>query len=316
MSPRTSISITPDHLLGTGAEGLRSAAEALHDDHADDRELRAAVHSACDGIELILKGLLIAEHWSLVFDDPGKADLHKFASGDFRSASFEDCLARVQNVLGLTLPESGKSLQSFRKKRNRMVHMGLVDNVFALRASIGEALHGLLLVVEEAASEGLLPDGHDSLHTQLTRDLNGFREFVRARMNDVRPKLGGGDGWECPACGQNAALIEDGLSCLFCGAKLKPEDAAEHYVSSVLGMGRYSVVTDGGEWPVHRCPECSEDTLVSTDGLVGRHICFACGEEWEGDALIYCIQCGEPFRNDRETSMCSDCFRHNMGNDD
>lgn len=74
-------------------------------------------------IELFLKARLVLEHWSLIFDNPGKADLSRFLNGDLKSVGFLESLDRLNRIADAGI--SQKAIQSFEKlqsHRNRLVH--------------------------------------------------------------------------------------------------------------------------------------------------------------------------------------------------
>lgn len=45
-------------------------------------------------IEIFLKARLLLEHWSLVHEEPGRANLTSFFQGDFRSVSLQEAIRR------------------------------------------------------------------------------------------------------------------------------------------------------------------------------------------------------------------------------
>jgi len=120
------------------------------------------------------------------------------------------------------------------------------------------------------------------------------------------------------------AMNADGgtVRCLFCFSALDPSDAAEEYVTNVLGYpGRFELEKDGGEWPVRSCPECGHDTFVT--GVPGRYdsrdfYCFNCGYENSSDQMELCHDCGEYYDHGGEAGchICPDCFHAKVSRDD
>jgi hypothetical protein len=63
------------------------------------------------------------EHWALIDENPGKANLTKFLSGDYKSVGIDDTVYRLQNIAGVKITrEAQKSFAHLRKHRNRLIH--------------------------------------------------------------------------------------------------------------------------------------------------------------------------------------------------
>ncbi|UQA54984.1 hypothetical protein [Polyangium aurulentum] len=303
--------ISSEELLKNGLEAVQTGARLLKSD-ASSRDLRLALREVNSGVELVLKAILVSEHWTLIFDDPKKADIQNFLQGKFKSAGFEDCLGRLDQIVGIKLTsKQSQHLAGMRDKRNRLEHLGVLDNLLALRAALGGSLHALVTLVELAEQKGLMPSGSEQLHTEIAIDLASVDDFVKQRWKEISPSLPKGGGDPCFACGKDAAVIDDGLQCKFCGTRMSPEDAADEYVSSVLGICRYETVKDGGEWPIDECPECNATALVPTTNNGYR--CFGCDSRYNPGDLVRCLHCGTPFRSDADGfAMCDECFSSKM----
>jgi predicted RNA-binding Zn-ribbon protein involved in translation (DUF1610 family) len=128
---------------------------------------------------------------------------------------------------------------------------------------------------------------------------------------------------QCPSCLQIAMNADGGeVKCLFCLSAPAPSDAAEEYVTNVLGYpSRFEVEKDGGEWPVRICPECGDHTFVTA--VPGRHdsqdfYCFNCGYENSSNQMELCHDCGEYYDHGGEAGshICADCFNAKVSRDD
>jgi len=64
-------------------------------DESDPRKLKYAVLHSASAVELILKARLVLEHWTLVFRDPGKAEVENFEAGKFQSADLQEVQERI-----------------------------------------------------------------------------------------------------------------------------------------------------------------------------------------------------------------------------
>jgi hypothetical protein len=321
MSKTTHPAATPvisgEVLLKNGLEAVQTGAGLLTSE-ASERDLRLALREVSSGVELVLKAILVSEHWSLIYDDPSKATLEDFKQGRLKSAGFEECLRRIEHIVGLTLtPKQTQHLTRMRDKRNRLEHLGLLDNILALRSAIGGSLHALVALIEQAGSDGLIASQNEQLHTELAIQLSAVDDFVKERWKEVTPSLPKNGADTCFACGKDAAVVEDGLRCVFCGTYVPAEAAANEYVTNVLGYSHYDVVKDGGEWPVHDCPECGTTALVVIQQDDEKYRCFSCDTRYGPRELIRCVQCDTPFQADAEGfAMCEDCFAWNMQKDD
>ena len=120
---------------------------------------------------------------------------------------------------------------------------------------------------------------------------------------------------ECPSCGQETWLLDDGAACLFCGAAATAQEGADDYAHLVLGASFYESGKQGIDWVVSSCPECQAETLVDR-GPSGdvkpadQWVCFTCGTTWSEGSLGHCDRCGELISaGEDEMSICGDCFR-------
>jgi|CZKU01.1.fsa_nt_gi hypothetical protein len=304
------------HLLEAGVAEISAAAALLADGKGSDRETVRALSEASRGIELILKGLVAQVHWTQVFAEPSSASLSDLEAGDFASASTQHCLERLKAMVGLSVGDADrKKLTSIREKRNLYEHFGKLDNIQAVRGSVGAALSSLMQLLAAADENSFLSVGLDGMLAQLTFELSEFDRFATARMNEIGAALDGREVFWCPRCSQRAAVIDDGGHCHFCVTRTPGEAFARHYVEAVLGVSRHDVVKDGAFWPQFSCPGCGEESLVQREGAE-PFICFNCGESWAVRALEPCAYgCGKMMRAD-DGGTCSDCLAFRMSRDD
>ncbi len=303
-------------LLENGLDFIRSGLRCLQVDAPGKHDLKYAVLHVCAGIELVVKERLRREHWSLVFDRVENANEKSYQTGDFSSVSFNDCLQRIIGICGVKISDRQRQrLGSFRSKRNRLEHFGILDSAEAIVAATAEALNFLLEFIHAELNPEELGGEEVALLDEIREMLGGFKAFVTERWKTARghSKYSEGAAVTCVRCVQEAAIIDDGINCLFCGYRGEPEQAAEEYVGDVLGLSRYTTVKDGGVWPIVKCPSCDRLTLVDRGGSGSQHpqkqfICFGCGEVWKEGELDYCSSCGQPYADADEFPMCSECF--------
>jgi hypothetical protein len=98
---------------------------------------------------------------------------------------------------------------------------------------------------------------------------------------------------------------------------------ADEYVAEILNVSKYEMVKDGGQWPIHWCPHCGNETFVegvvdpfesSESNLHDRNprywVCFAEDRGWGYSEIDRCFRCGTPtdMGSDYGVPVCSDCF--------
>ena len=83
---------------------------------------------------------------------------------------------------------------------------------------------------------------------------------------------------------------------------------ATQYVENELGISAYACAKDGGRFPVFECVNCEEEQLVY-DEEHNKYHCFACGENYAGDALVFCSGCGS-IMIPNEADLCDSCIAH------
>ena len=85
---------------------------------------------------------------------------------------------------------------------------------------------------------------------------------------------------------------------------------AEEYVENELGISAYACAKDGGRFPVFECVNCDEEQLAY-DEEHNKYHCFACGENYAGDALTFCSGCGSVMISN-EMDLCDNCIAHKL----
>lgn len=85
---------------------------------------------------------------------------------------------------------------------------------------------------------------------------------------------------------------------------------ASQYVENELGISAYACEKDGGRFPVFECVNCNEEQLAY-DEERNKYHCFACGENYAGDALTFCSGCGSIMISN-EIDLCENCIAHKL----
>ncbi len=108
---------TFDSLVKNAFDFLRSAVANL------ERDPKESVIKFYAAVELFLKARLLLEHWTLVCENPAKADLGEFLAGGSRSVSMDEAVGRLQRVARVPVSGAGADcFKALRDHRNRLMH--------------------------------------------------------------------------------------------------------------------------------------------------------------------------------------------------
>ncbi len=311
-------------LLANGLDFISSALEHLSGRAPTQRDLKYAVLHLSSGIELVLKERLRREHWSLLFADSDRVNQQAYQAGDFTSVSFRPCLDRLEGACGVEIGAKGKEvLKAIRDKRNRLEHFGIVDAVAAITSTAANALSFLLDFINRELEPEKLGEEDSRTLGAIRGKLGDFGQFVKERWRQIEKKVQGSTTAvvSCPACLQKAAVIDCGVSCLFCGFEAGEDEAADAYIREVMGEDHYTTVKDGGMWPRYDCPECEVETLVrhsaGDESQSSEYVCFSCGTAWDWGELAICDSCGQPYDHEKvDMAICRKCFEVRIAKDD
>lgn len=270
-----------DHLvLENGIRFITQALERLLANR-DRPSLEFGLIYFWTGIELLLKQPLLDEHWSLVVSEPGAVNVQEFNAGNFISIDYRTALIRLKGVCRVQISDSNERLLSdVRNKRNRLLHMGLVDPEQAVMSSVAKALKVLLQEYLPAAC----PDDDFTAVTALAHSLDAY---VNEVWTDIKVHIDNGKSagrfiFSCPACHQRAGFVKEGiLKCLFC--RKETDDTFEiAYENRMQKSDKFELVeiVDG----------CCDDVVLEimtrdNKGTISSdvRICCCCGNEVESD---------------------------------
>jgi len=258
------------------------------------------------------------QDWTLVLEDPSKANQRKFEQGDFRSVSGIEAIERLKDQ-GFDIGDDDIArIRAVARIRNRLQHFGLTESVNAVEAVAANALDfvrdfiNTYIYVDSDENDREILDG---AMPSIQQGYGKIRHLVEVAMNRIEPALDAAEGpvVTCATCGELALIVEDqDRTCKFCGASWpNGEGAASDYAWHVLGLSEYEAVKDGGDMPTRECPDCWADALVSGVAVRGHAdemwVCFACGEVREARELTECTRCGQLMHDD-EMTICADCM--------
>ncbi|MGB3443661.1 MAG: hypothetical protein WBA97_33405 [Actinophytocola sp.] len=305
-----------------GVDFLDSAISHLAESD-DPRSLKYAVLHLQAAIEILVKVRLQREGIQHIFEDPYSADQNKLRQGDFRSVTLTTAIKRLAKVADVQLSNPQRdALNSLNKERNKLQHFGSTSNheVVTIRAAAA------LDVLSEFIQHHLVPDAPDEETEHLERaeeliaaTLTTISAVHRARSTRIAPEL---DAWQgiiihCPECMEVTWTFQphdEASHCRFCGHdwnQVEGTDAAEEYVSAVLGESRYEAAKGRTGWSITDCPECELEALVAVATRDDPNsflvkACFACGFVTDG-RLGSCGRCGRT-TSDPDDGICSYCL--------
>ena len=298
-------------LLENGLDELASAVEHLTATPTP-RALKRAVTELAGGVELILKERLLRDDWRQLFNDVAIANEGDLRRGDFISPTSDQLLQRLRDAGVVLANRKRKRIHALRRRRNRIEHFALIDTEDAIRASTAGCLSIIVDFVTDEIGLASLSPRERKLFDEVREALPRLEAYVATRRHDIASALSDATTSAtvvtCGSCEEETLVVHGGARCLFCRYEAEPAEAADDYISDVLGLSEYVEVTEGGQWPRYTCPECDLDALVDTGGGVARHICFSCGTTWDDGAMDGCARCGEPFETDGELSVCNGCL--------
>ncbi len=310
--------------LQNGLDFIHSALEHLQGQD-DARSLKYGTLHLWSGIELLLKVRLQREDWKLVFADPKKANLAQFEAGTFVSAYYGQCVDRLAAIAVVNLSAKDRiTLTALQAKRNRFQHFGISDSITAAQSAASGALSVVLDTILPALEPWKFSPQDKNTVAEIRTMLGTLETFVAERWAEIQPRVDAASVvLACPDCTQEAAEIDDGFACLFCGGRIDPEAAASRYAEEILGIYAYDVIKDGGEDPVRECPSCERNTLIVNHGAGGdmnpsvKFTCTSCGEQWHDDELEDCSGCGELYNaRAADCAVCDRCLENAASRDD
>lgn len=289
----------------------------------DPRSLKYAVLHLQAAIEILVKVRLQREGIEHIFEDPYSAEKNKLRQGDFRSVTLTAAIKRLAKVANVRLSSDQiDALNSLNKERNKLQHFGSTSNHEVVTVRAAAALD----VLSEFIEHHLVPNAPDEEvgHLERAEELIGttlttIDAVNRARLTRIAPEL---DAWQgivihCPACMQVTWTFqpcEESSRCRFCGHDWNQVDgteAAEDYLSSVLGESHHLATQGRTGWSVSDCPECGYEALVAVATRKDpksflTNACFNCGLVTDG-RLGSCGRCGRT-TSDPDDVICSHCL--------
>lgn len=282
-------------LLDNAETFLREAAN--HALQGSERSWVLAVVNLAIALELTLKAVLRSEHWTLLFDDVGKASKAALGKGQFKTVGFAEALRRCREIGGVGLETKDmKYLDDLNRLRNQALHYEFSRNVEQLRGLVARGLNIFNHLYSKKLKQG------SRLPAEISAQLLKFDKYVAERMRRLRPQLKHKRRpafRECLDCRQNALVVADGaLRCLFCETQTTAKELAR----------------SSGECDAGPCPACDSGRLclVVFNNDEAGEVCVLCGYRPPAGGRE-CMECGERFWDESGMVICQNCFGAKVG---
>ena len=242
----------------------------------------------------MVKAKLAREHWSLIFSNVNQASYDALTRGDFVSVDFPTARKRLEHIGRVPIETSVIShVDKLRKLRNQLTHFTTTLDPAQTKSLVANSM---AFCVEFCERQDMVTSHVDSVLGEIHNNLINLKEFVNDRMKSISSDWTGALIWECPACWQQALVIDDGAAvCKFCK---QVADSNELAVSNSEGN-------------VEDCPECGEASafaFVLHNNDDGEWVCFSCGQG--GNNYDHCIRCSqmENFPPSDDVRICLSCW--------
>ncbi|MDX2554742.1 hypothetical protein [Streptomyces stelliscabiei] len=287
---RDDLDFTP---VRNGMDFLLSAFEHLsqNDGEPDARDLKYAVLHLQAAVEVLLKARLIREHWSLVFNDPGKAKKSDYDLGSFTSCGVQAAIDRLNNIVSLDISkDQALAVRALAATRNALTHLGHTGSAFAVESQAALVLDFLITFIIDHLQPVLTSELAyvENKMEELGGELRNVKALVRERSQRLETELKplAGRTVQCAECQQWTLVLgsrEQELRCRFCLAALSPSAFAAWYAESYTS----SFYDADAPHPIRACPDCNACTVVfgavvSENRRANVDICFGCGKDYTG----------------------------------
>jgi hypothetical protein len=253
----------------------------------------------CAALELFLKAKLMLEHWSLIVDEPHRAEAQAFREGRFQSVSMIETIRRLENIAGQRFVRDEKdSFKAIREHRNRLVHFfhpnmktkAARERIATEEWSAWFHLHRLLTGLWKRDFRGFALQ-----ISQLDRRLRSIRGFLQAKFDAAKPeiKMDRKEGIRYSNC----------WSCDFRAYRAIRELPAPEGSKQFLASCR--VCDAAGYFLLVECPDCAKPLRIDD---LGEGTC-RCGYAMDVDSLVELLGPNQEPGGEPTVAYCTACER-------
>ncbi len=271
----------------------------------DHKKLKYSIIHLAAGLELLFKEVLKNEHWTLIFEKTNDAKLDSLASGEFISVNFKSALDRLHNICGINIPkETLELLNDIRKKRNRIEHFDMDENVDAIKNICSKVLSFILSFIDKNIDDNKITQSSKTILDKLPAELGKFKSFVTEREKEIKDifeskKQSNLTLIKCPKCMHKYLFIEDDMKCLFCHYSDTKEDILNELVKTFH---------DSQSDYVESCFDCHSKMMLEIDD---HFVCLDCGKSWITKEIDACDLCGKLVLKEKiieNDGVCDSCL--------
>jgi hypothetical protein len=317
--------------------------------HELAKDQKFSIAHFATGLELLLKGRLFHEHWTLIATDPHGCAWTGVKDGTAHTIQASDLCAAITTTTGTSLNHEQGAFESVFKHRNRVLHWAPNGNLATTVAEQCLAWHfvrALLLGSWKGAFSSF-----DKRIDEVELLLRPHRQYLQVRYDQHQKKLSGmesaGRVLQCATCRFRAGVADQGsrrivaFECLVCSYKAV---AARVACGALYVLDQLPVECDCGSvhdraelleamnpTPIMRqkdlltyepdlgsCGECLDlEESVAPDG--DGYSCVACGAIYAAKDAESCGCCSRRwFGWDSESSSftgCEHCEGQEVGDD-
>lgn len=294
------------HLCENGLSFVSKAIEQLWDNTSHE-SIKYSVINFYSGLELLIKARLMHEHWTLIVDDPNKADIDDFLNGDAQTVGLQKAVMRLKKTIKLSIPPAAlASFEELRKHRNRMVHFHHPVNATKYSGDkqtetiVLEQCRGWFYLRRMLSDEW--KDVFKDFQRQISRvntSMKHHREYLGTVYAQILPEL--------EEYGRNGAIL---AACSACGFKAQVLDE----VGPQQKICRVCLANES--FLIHTCPneECQSKSSLPADGSE-EWVCSHCKTSIDIEDVMsaYTLEGNSDYDDPRVPALCTECLQETAG---
>jgi hypothetical protein len=236
-----------------------------------DKEPKYSVIHFCAAMELLLKVVLMKEHWSLVVTNKKIADKKTILSGEFQSVTIDEAIQKIRKIVGKEISKAEEdAFKDVAKHRNLIMHFhhSATYDKIQQRAIVKEQFKAwyYLNIMMESRWTDVFSGWETNIH-EISSKLSQHKEYLDAIYTEHRDtieakKKEGSLFTECPSC-KNLSL--------------------EHPESDNIAYNAICLVCGFEETCIRvKCDKCGTEVLFEGEG---NATCSNCGKSYDGEIL-------------------------------